>query len=170
MKAIPRRGYYLVSACLLGIKSRYDGRAKPSRFLIKLLKNKPVLLICPEKLGGLPTPRPPAQIVCYGKPASPAGRSIRIITANHKDITRAFKKGARRCLALVKPLCRGFARHPDSSSGKIISVYLKSKSPSCGCGQVYVRDPKTNKISLTRGDGVFAALLKKQHIKVISVN
>lgn len=154
--------YYLVSSCLLGVKSRYDGTdvLKPS--LARSLKNKPVLLICPEKLGGLKTPRLPAQIVPRDK-GRKAGR-IDVLSGQARvcnqqtDVTAQFIKGARRVMGIIK-------------QGKIgiTGAYLKARSPSCGYGKVYIRTSGTAKAKLAEGDGVLAALLKQHHIRISSV-
>lgn len=162
-----RKKYYLVSACLGGIKCRYNGSGVVSPKLLTFLKDKSVLLVCPEKMGGLSTPRNPAQIVI---PSYTQGRNKRnkinpgnevwnnrawVIDSQGKNCTTSFKKGALFILNLIRPF------------KKILTAYLKSKSPSCGCGEVYIRENK-NSIRLVKGDGVFTALLKKHHIKTIS--
>lgn len=138
--------YHLVSACLLGIKSRYDGSSALRISLLERLKNTPILLVCPEKLGGLPTPRPPAQIV---------SRSPLQIKTRNKDVTAAFLKGADRLMKLLK-------------SVNISGAYLKSRSPSCGYRKVYKRGPD-NIARLVKGNGILAELLDTRDIKIKSI-
>lgn len=97
--------------------------------------------VCPEVLGGLPTPRDQAEI-----------KNGRVITKFSKDVTSYFEKGASEALKMVK-------------SFDIKEAILKQRSPSCGCGQIYDGTFSGNVI---KGDGVTAALLKNNGIKVIS--
>ena len=99
----------LVSACLLGINCRYDGRNKLNAELLEKLKNYEVIPICPEVEGGLPTPREPA-----------TREGDRVITNfTRRDVTAFFRVGALKALQKAK-------KH------KIKKAFLKSKSPSCG--------------------------------------
>ena len=131
----------LCGACLLGIKCRYDGKSKPNKKVIKLAKKEILIPVCPEQLGGLATPREPAE-----------QRGKKVITKSGKDVTKNFKKGAKEVLKLAKFF------------GIKIAI-LKQKSPSCGCGLIY---DGTFSGKLIKGDGVTAALLKKKGAKVIS--
>lgn len=107
----------LVSACLVGIRCRYDGQAYPIDYIIELVKKGRAIPICPEQLGGLPIPRSPCQInenaglVFEGK--------MKIIDADGFDRTKNFIKGAKETLRIAKLL-------------KINEAILKDKSPSCG--------------------------------------
>ena len=136
------------SACLCGHKVRYDGgdcavqSALPER----------VLPICPEVMGGLPTPRAPAEIVGGDGHDVWAGRA-RVLDAHGVDVTEDFKQGAKLALQRLQ------AAHIDT-------VYLKSKSPSCGQGQIYDGSFSGN---LHEGDGVATALFKSHGIRVISL-
>ena len=131
----------LCSACLLGIKCRYDGKSKPNQRVMRLSKKEILIPICPEQLGSLPTPR---------EPAEQKGRKV--FTKSGKDVTLSFKRGAKEVLKLAKLL--GIKR-----------AILKQKSPSCGCGQIY---DGTFSDGIIKGDGVTATLLKRNGIKVIS--
>lgn len=131
----------LCSACLLGIKCRYDGKNKPDKKVIKLAKKELLIPICPEQLGGLPTPREPAE-----------QRKGKVITRSGKDVTKNFKKGAKEALKLAR------------LSG-IKEAILKQRSPSCGHGQIY---DGTFSGRIVKGDGVTTAFLKKNSIRVIS--
>lgn len=131
----------LCSACLLGAKCRYDGKSKLNKKVIKLLKKEILIPVCPEQLGGLPTPREPSEK--QGK---------RVITKSGKDVTKNFENGARQTLDLAKLF-------------NIKEVILKQRSPSCGSGQTY---DGTFSDSIIKGDGVTTSLLKRNGIKVIS--
>ncbi len=108
----------LVSACLLGLATRYDGRSKPDPFLINLLGKRYLIPVCPEQLGGLPTPRPAAEIV-GGDGLAVWMAEAKVLNQASEDVTIAFCKGAEEVLRLAKLL--GARR-----------AILKSRSPSCG--------------------------------------
>lgn len=131
----------LCSACLLGIKCRYNGKSALNRKVVALLKAEVLIPICPEQMGGLPTPREPAEIM--GK---------RVITRSGKDVTENFLRGAQQVLKLAKLL-------------GIKEAVLKQGSPSCGCGRIY---NGTFSGKTVKGDGVTTALLKKNGIKVVT--
>lgn len=131
----------ICSACLLGIACRYDGKSKPDRKVLNLSKKEILIPVCPEQLGGLTTPREPAE-----------QRNGKVITASGKDITKYFQKGAKEVLKIAKIFGAKEA-------------ILKQRSPSCGNGKIY--DGTFSK-QIIRGDGVTARLLKKNGIKVIS--
>ncbi|RTZ61332.1 MAG: DUF523 domain-containing protein [Gammaproteobacteria bacterium] len=99
----------LVSACLLGINCRYDGKNKLNEVLLEMLKTYEVIPICPETEGGLPTPR---------EPATREGDKV-ITNFTKRDVTPFFKLGALKTLEKAKKL-------------GIKKAFLKSKSPSCG--------------------------------------
>ena len=105
----------LISACLLGEAVRYDGQSKPSDHLCfqTWMKEKRVVSICPEVLGGLSVPREKAE-----------KNGDRIISASGTDVTEAFEKGAQRVLEIAR-------------RENIKLAILKEKSPSCGSKQVY---------------------------------
>ena len=131
----------LVSRCLLGEPCRYDGRSKPDQRVMELEKRYCLVPVCPEVLGGLPTPRPPAEI-------QPDGR---VVNREGKDVTREYEEGAHRALELaVQEGCR-------------IAV-LKENSPSCGCKEIY--DGSFSK-KLIPGQGVAARLLTEHGIRVL---
>lgn len=130
----------LCSACLLGVKCRYDGGHSLNDKVVNLLKEEVLIPICPEQLGGLPTPREPAEI-----------RNGRVLTKSGKDVTENFQRGAEQVLMLAKLM-------------GIKEAILKQGSPSCGCGRIF---DGTFTGRLIMGDGVTAALLKKNGIKVI---
>lgn len=140
----------LVSACLLGVKCRYDGRSCPNEKLLKLAGEGELLPICPEQLGGLGTPRERAWIV-KGDGSDVLNGKARVTTESGKGVTRNFIRGAEEALKLAKLF-------------RVEGAILKSKSPSCGIGMIY-RDFSDE---LKQGDGVTASILKRNGIKVIS--
>ena len=131
----------LVSACLLGVCCRYDGRGNPNGAVLALLNRDDVTLIpvCPEQLGGLPTPRVPSERL-DGSVINRAGEAV----------TAQFNLGAEEALKIARLFhCR--------------TAILKERSPSCGCGKVY---DGTFSGSLTEGNGVAAELLRREGIEV----
>ncbi|AKL94560.1 putative protein DUF523 [Clostridium aceticum] len=136
----------LVSACLLGVNCRYDGTNNKNLELIKFLSEKNILPVCPEELGGLTTPRLPAEI----QGGDVLEKKGNIMNTGGEDVTEAFVKGAEKTLKLAE-------------ENGVIAAILKARSPSCGSGKIY--DGSFTK-TLTEGDGVAAALLKRKNIKV----
>lgn len=130
----------LCSACLLGIRCRYDGSHSFNIRVAELLKKEVLIPVCPEQLGGLPTPREPAEI-----------KNGRVITRKGADVTENFHRGAEQTLMIAKLF-------------GIREAILKQKSPSCGCGKIY-DGTFTGKI--IKGYGVTATLLIKNRIQVI---
>jgi len=131
----------LVSACLLGVPCRYDGTGQADERVLTLAKTRHLIPVCPEQLGGLPTPRPPAERC-----------GTRILTRDERDVTRAFTLGAEETLHLARLFsCR-------------IAI-LKANSPSCGSGQIY---DGCFRGRLVPGDGLTAELLKKEGLTVLS--
>jgi uncharacterized protein YbbK (DUF523 family) len=141
----------LCSACLLGVKCRYDGRSKPNDKVIVISKKEVLIPICPEQLGGQATPRTDAETVGGDGSAVLDGKA-KVMESDCTDVTDAFIRGAEETLRIAKLF-----------GAK--SAILKQRSPSCGSGQVY--DGKFSK-TLVKGDGVTAALLKRNGINVIS--
>ena len=135
-----------VSACILGFNCRYDGKCKKNSASIKLLESEKILPICPEQLGGLPTPRTPSNLV-EGNGFDVMDGNAKVINIYGDDNTEAFIKGAYKTLDMVK-------------AHKIKRCFLKDKSPSCGvgCGMQFKQETNAYKNSkyLT---GVTAALL-----------
>jgi uncharacterized protein YbbK (DUF523 family) len=142
---------YLVSACLLGICTRYDGGCCPVPRLIQLAARGLAVPICPEMAGGLPVPRPPAEIV-GGDGQAVLDRQARVLTVDGEDVTEAFLFGARQALETANRLGIG-------------QVALKDDSPSCGCRRIY---DGTFSGRMMSGQGVTAALLQRNGITVLS--
>ena len=129
----------LVSACLLGVPCRYDGGAKPDGRVLALLARHECIPVCPEQLGGLPTPRPPAE-----------RRGGTVVTAAGADVTEQYRRGAEAALALARLYgCQ--------------AAVLKERSPSCGRGTIHDGGFSGG---LTAGDGVTAELLEAAGIPV----
>ena len=110
---------YLVSACLVGLSCRYDGQSKPNLACLQALENSCWIPFCPEQLGGLPTPRPAAELTGGDGHRVLQGQAQVLCRNNQKDISQAFIRGARETLLLA-------------GSQPITAVFLKSRSPSCG--------------------------------------
>ena len=133
----------LVSQCLLGEPCRYDGKSKPVLELEKLRdRGYDLIPVCPEVLGGLPTPRPPAERQEDG----------RVVNRLGTDVTKEYRRGAE--LALELALREGCAL-----------AVLKAKSPSCGNCRIY---DGSFTGTLKPGKGVTAELLEQSGIRVLN--
>jgi len=108
---------YLVSSCLVGLCTRYDGQIKPDNACLSRLKNSAWIPVCPEQLGGLPTPREAADL-SGGDGNQVLTGQARVVTKSGLDVTAQFINGANQVLKIAQ-------------SQKITAVLLKSKSPSC---------------------------------------
>lgn len=131
----------LISACLLGVKCRYDGGGKPCPAALALAGTHELIPVCPEQLGGLPTPRMPSEI-----------RDGQVIRRDGVSVDEAYRRGAAEAARLAKLFSCELA-------------VLKARSPSCGCGCIY---DGSFTGTLIPGDGVTAALLKQQGLQVIT--
>lgn len=140
----------LVSACLLGVPCRYDGKSGPSVKALGLVRSVLCVPICPEQLGGLPTPRPKSHLVEGDGRAVLAGVG-RLTTSDGTDVTEAFLAGARETVRLAELF--GARR-----------AYLKQRSPSCGCGLVAVDGHPVS------GVGVTTAALEAAGIQIEAVD
>jgi uncharacterized protein YbbK (DUF523 family) len=131
----------LVSACLLGAEVRHHGGAATVEhpILRRWREEGRIVGVCPELAGGLPSPRPAAEII-----------RGRVISKEGRDVTRAFDAGAATAVATAREL------------GIRVAV-LKSRSPSCGIGQIY---DGTFSGRLVDGDGVTAAALRRAGVEV----
>ena len=131
----------LISACLLGEPCRYDGKSKPldAALLAKLKESYQLIPVCPEQLGGLPTPRTPSERV-----------GQQVLMENGRDVTAEYRRGAAEALRLAQ-------------EHRCTLALLKERSPSCGSGEIY---DGTFTRSLTSGDGVTAQLLKDRGFTV----
>lgn len=141
----------LCSACLLGINCNYKGESKPYEKLIEMFKKGELIPVCPEQLGGLPTPRNGARIQ-EGDGHSVLNGESKLITDNNEDVTEQYIKGANETLKICMQL-------------EITDVIFKQGSPSCGAGYIQGGKDKRKKIP---GIGVTAALLEKNGVTVIT--
>lgn len=142
----------LVSRCLLGHRVRYDGGAHgPYDLLQQWLEEGRVVALCPEVAGGLPTPRPPAEIA-GGQGAQVLEGRLPVLTIDGADVTSAFVAGAQQALALV---------HEHG----IRLALLKARSPSCGNLENY--DGSFSGVRVA-GEGVTAALLRRAGVQVFN--
>lgn len=121
----------IVSACLAGDNSKYNGGNNLNKKMMDFLQSHEIIKVCPEVLGGLPTPRPSAEIV-----------EGQVMNTDGKNITKEFTLGAQKAFEIVK------TENPDL-------IILQSRSPSCGIKQIYDGTFTGNKIP---GQGLFAAL------------
>ena len=129
----------LISACLLGTCCRYDGGGNRQEWAEELGRRYELVPVCPEQLGGLATPRPPAERL-----------GNRVVTNAGGDVTDAYEKGAAEALALARLLdCQ--------------AAVLKERSPSCGRGAIY---DGTFSHTQVPGDGVTAKRLLEAGIPV----
>lgn len=154
---------YIISACLLGENCRYNGGNNLSDWVKAVVEGKPYIAVCPEVSGGLPTPRSPAELVARpteeGDVFCDGGRQrFVILDREGREVTEAFLLGAERALQEAQ-------KAADESGNPIELAILKANSPSCGCGNIY---DGTFTGTLISGDGVFAALLKRSSIPVIT--
>lgn len=131
----------LVSACLLGCCCRYDGKSKADERVLALGKCHTLIPVCPEQLGGLCTPRLPAEI-----------QGDKAIRKDGADVTAEYKKGAREALRLYQLLTCDAA-------------ILKARSPSCGKGVIY---DGTFSGTLAEGNGITAALFQESGLPVFT--
>lgn len=131
----------MVSACLLGACCRYDGASKPDDTVKMLLRDHELIPVCPEQMGGLPTPRDPAERI-----------GERVCTKTGRDVTQAYFHGAQEALQLYRLLGCEMA-------------CLKANSPSCGSDMIY--DGTFTGIKIA-GAGVTAQLFRENGIPVCS--
>ena len=141
----------LVSACLAGSRCRYDGTDRAQAEVVRLVEAGEAVPVCPEELGGLGTPRPPAGLSGGGGAEVLDGRARVITRAGARDVTRAYLEGARATLRLAREV--GATR-----------AILKQHSPSCGRGSAGAADG-----TRIAADGVTAALLAREGIDVESI-
>lgn len=129
----------LVSACLMGVECRYNGKGEVFPSVAELMQTHTLIPVCPEIFGGLPTPRTPAERI-----------GDRVVTEDGQDVTEAFFRGAEQ----VKKLAELYG---------CTRAILKERSPSCGCGEIY--DGSFQR-KLIKGEGITAEYLKQHGILV----
>ena len=130
----------MVSACLLGEKCKYNGGNNRNPGLLHLLSGHKVIPVCPEVLGGLPTPRVPAEIV-----------NGTVINREGVSVDDAFRRGAKKALEMARQ------EKPDL-------IILQSRSPSCGVKEIY---DGTFSGKLVLGHGIFAEMALQAGFRVI---
>lgn len=132
---------YVVSACLAGLPCRYDGRTNFKPEVAELVASGLAVPVCPEEMGGLPTPRTPSEL-----------RDGRVVAADGCDVTAEFLAGAEAALYVAEEYgCD--------------AAILKARSPSCGCGRIY--DGSFSR-TLIEGNGIFAEMLLKKNFEVFT--
>lgn len=134
------RSPLIVSACLLGVPCNHKGQASTSPAVLGLRGDRHLIPVCPETAGGLPTPRPAAEINSSGQVRTAAG----------VDVTDAYQRGAD--LAVRLAVAAGAA-----------GAVLKARSPSCGCHEVYDGTFTRTRVA---GEGVTARALRAAGVPV----
>ena len=141
MTDLPRPCRFVVSACLAGLHCRYDGRTNLKPEVAELVASGLAVPVCPEELGGLPTPRDPSE-----------RRGDSVVSNAGRDVTSEFASGAEAALYIAEEYgCS--------------AAILKARSPSCGCGRIY---DGTFSRTLIDGNGLFAELLLKKGFEVFT--
>ena len=130
----------LVSACLMGMKVRYDGKDNANAPVLSLMDRHHLIPVCAEVFGGLTTPRDPAERT-----------GDKVVSCTGRDVTEQYVRGAEEILRLSRLY------------GCTLAI-LKEKSPSCGHGRIY---DGTFSRTLVPGDGVLAEMLLKEEIRVV---
>lgn len=133
----------MISACLVGEKTRYDGKGNYNPLVREILQKYDLIPLCPEVLGGLKTPRLPSEIVSKDK----------VLNKNGDDVTRYFINGAHTCLQPI------YYQH-------VTKAILTENSPSCGVH--FVHNGKFND-ELVKGEGFTTKLLKEKGIEVYTI-
>ena len=130
-----------VSSCLLGINCKYNGKSNYNEDIIKLKEKYEIIPICPEVLGGLPTPRIPSEII-----------NNKVINQEGTNVTLEYVTGANKALQILK-------------ENNIKIAILKAKSPSCGKGEIY---DGTFSHTIIEGNGITANLFLENDILVLN--
>jgi uncharacterized protein YbbK (DUF523 family) len=144
------RAVILISTCLVGVETQYDGGSKRMEEMVAMVRSGRAVCLCPEQLGGLTTPREPAEIE-PGKTAADvlAGRG-RVLSISGKDVTEQYVSGARKVLAFCQDV-------------GVEAAILRATSPACGSEQTC---DGTHSGTLRPGRGVAAELLAQHGIAV----
>ena len=142
---------YLVSACLIGKPCFYDGTSRVNESVKALFEAGKAKALCPEELGGLKTPRPPAEIFGGTGEEVLSGKAF-VYNGEGRELTFHFLSGSRQFLTIANEY-------------GVKKAVLKARSPCCGIGKIY---DGTFSNTLTKGNGVTAALLLKNGFEVFS--
>jgi len=148
---IPAEGPVLISACLAGVPCTHAAEAKTRAWALELVASGRAVTVCPEVAGGLPIPRPEAEIQ-GGQGGDVLDGSARIVSVEGADVSEQYRRGAE------------VARNAAARAGAALAI-LKARSPSCGCGTIHDGSFSGR---LIEGDGVAAAALKRAGLDVIS--
>lgn len=140
---------YGASACLVGLKTRYDGADALDAYVYRLFMEGKIIPLCPEQLGGLGTPRLKAEIL-EGAGENVLDGTSTVVLEDGTDVTRNFLRGAAEVVKVAHAM--GLKR-----------FYLKARSPSCGVNEIAVKG------RLRTGNGVCAAALLREGIEVVSI-
>ena len=151
MKEI-NKGPVLVSACLLGIKCKYNGGDNKNEKVLKFLEGRDYIKICPESMGGLESPRLPSEVEADYDGIDVVEGRAKVYGKDGRDLTEEFLKGAQISLDQAK-------KH------QVSLAILKESSPSCGGNKIYTGRFEGQK---KEGQGVTAALLGKNGIRVLT--
>ena len=141
----------VVSACLVGVNCKYNGGNNDNEKVKEFLKDKEYIIICPEQLGGLTTPRKPSEINCLDGIDVLCGNG-KVISCENVDVTENFVNGANESLKIAQMF-------------NCDKALLKEGSPSCGCNLIYDGTFSGKKI---QGKGVTAAIFIENNIEVFS--
>jgi uncharacterized protein YbbK (DUF523 family) len=141
---------YIISACLCGVNCKYNGQSNLNDRCLKLFKEGKAVLVCPEQLGGLQTPRNPAEL--NNKASGIVEGNGKVLSNKGEDVTKQFLNGAYETLKIAKEL-------------GVSKAILKEGSPSCGSNFVYDGTFLGNKIN---GKGITTYILEKEGITVFS--
>lgn len=142
---------YIISACLCGVDCKYSGKNNLNEKCLRLFKDGRALLVCPEQLGGLPTPRNPVELQGIASEII-ENKNGKAMSSIGEDFTNQFIKGAYETLKIAQTI-------------GIDKAILKEGSPSCGCNLIYDGTFSNNKI---KGKGITAYLLEKEGMTVFS--
>lgn len=146
---IPAQGRILLSACLTGIACTHAAEAKTKDWAVRLIAEGRAIPVCPEVAGGLPIPRPAAEIHGGDGADVIAGRA-RVIDEHGADVTDNFLEGATKA---------------TRAAADVSFAVLKARSPSCGADRTY---DGTFTGTLREGDGVTAAMLRAAGVTVVT--
>jgi len=148
---LPSEGPVVVSSCLAGVPCTHAAEAKTRDWALRLVAEGRAVTVCPEVAGGLPIPRPEAEMQ-NGRGGDVLDGRATVTTIDGDDVTENYRRGAAAAVAAAE------------RSGARLAV-LKARSPSCGCGAVY---DGSFSGTLVEGDGVTVAALKRAGVHVVS--
>ncbi len=139
----------VISACLAGINCKYSGENNHDEKIMKLIENEKTILVCPEQLGGLTTPRDTCEIV-GGTGEDVLNGNAKVMTSKGVEVTKQFINGAKEAFRIVDMY-------------KATKAITKAQSPSCGNHKIY---DGTFSGNFREGDGVFVTMLKEAGVEV----